>query len=255
MKNFQQTQLDFIAHIKDPDANPYQGDIEDDRLKIYRELFFNNVLGFLSSGFPVLESLYTELVWQQLARKFFAQHHCRSPYFIDISKEFVEFLSNEYEPTESDPVFMQELAHYEWLELDVSVRKSPITSLQKAAQPWDGDSEVVWLCMSHLASLVSYQFPVHQISQEFQPSESQGVNYLVVYRDSEDEVNFTLVNEVTAHLLSIIQTEDKITVESLIQTMIAAMPQLEPQQVSDSLQQVLQELLTQQILLPVNEHP
>ncbi|MGJ8680851.1 HvfC/BufC family peptide modification chaperone, partial [Paraglaciecola sp.] len=51
MKTFQQTQSEFIAHIKDPDANPYIGQIDDARLNVYRELFFNNVLGFLSSGF------------------------------------------------------------------------------------------------------------------------------------------------------------------------------------------------------------
>ncbi|MCF2949852.1 putative DNA-binding domain-containing protein [Paraglaciecola aquimarina] len=248
MKSFQQIQLDFVAHIKDPDENPYQGDIEDERLKIYRELFFNNVLGFISSGFPVLESLYCEQDWQQLARQFFAQHKSRSPYFIDISKEFVEFLSNEYQPTESDPIFLRELAHYEWLELDLSVRK-----VQQPMDFWDGQSAVSSVRMSQLASLVSYPYPVHQIAPDFQPSESQGTVYLVVYRDNTDEVNFTLVNEVTAHLLTIIQDEDKIQVQALIQSMITALPQLKPQQVIDSLQKVLQQLLSQHILLPVKD--
>lgn len=246
MKTFQQTQSEFIAHIKDPDANPYIGQIDDARLNVYRELFFNNVLGFLSSGFPVLESLYTEQNWKLLARKFFANHHSRSPYFIDISKEFVEFLSNEYEPNDSDPIFMQELAHYEWLELDVSVRKS-----RQDGVIWDGKSEVTDVCLSQLASLVSYQFPVHQISTDFQPSESAGTVYLVVYRDDEDEVNFTLVNEVTAHLLNTIQHSGKIEIKSLMQVMIEAMPQLDAKQVSESLQQVIKQLLSQQILLTV----
>ncbi|MGJ8680945.1 HvfC family RiPP maturation protein, partial [Paraglaciecola sp.] len=180
------------------------------------------------------------------ARKFFANHHSRSPYFIDISKEFVEFLSNEYEPNDSDPIFMQELAHYEWLELDVSVRKS-----RQDGVIWDGKSEVTDVCLSQLASLVSYQFPVHQISTDFQPSESAGTVYLVVYRDDEDEVNFTLVNEVTAHLLNTIQHSGKIEIKSLMQVMIEAMPQLDAKQVSESLQQVIKQLLSQQILLTV----
>jgi hypothetical protein len=246
MKAFQQTQLEFVAHIKDPESNPFKGEIEDARLKIYRDLFFNNVSGFLSSGFPVLESLYAPEDWQALARRFFADHHCRSPYFVDISKEFVEFLSNEYQLTDKDPEFMQELAHYEWLELDLSVRKAG----QQFA-PWDQTSKIENVVVSELASLVSYQYPVHQISPDFRPQEPSGPIYLVVYRDNEDAVNFTLVNEVTAHLINIVQQNQEVSLQDLIQVMIEAMPQLAPQQVADSVQQVVVQLLTQQILLPV----
>lgn len=246
MKAFQQIQLNFIAHIKDPSQHPFDGEIEDERLKIYRELFFNNVCGFLSSGFPVLESLYSETDWLAIARQFFAKHDCPSPYFLDISKSFVAFLSTEYEMADTDPVFMQELAHYEWLELDVSVRKS-----EQALLPWNSNLEVNAVCMSKLASLVSYQFPVHQISQDFQPLESEGEIYLVVYRDDADEVNFTLVNQVTAYLLNIIQQESAVSVQSIKQSMAEAMPQIPTEQLQKSVQQVIAQLLQQQILLPI----
>lgn len=247
MKSFIEHQHAFIQHIKNPQANTFDEGIEDRRLKIYRDLFFNNILGFISSGFPVLESLYSVDDWKALVRKFFIQHQCRSPYFIDISKEFVEYLSSEYELTEIDPVFMRELAHYEWLELDVSVRKSA-----ELAEPWDGESEVTRVQISELASLVSYEYPVQQISVDFQPTEASDVVYIVVYRDTTDEVNFTLVNAVTAHLLNVIQAQDSITVDALNNMMIEAMPQLEAEQVVGFLKPVLQQLLSQQILLPVD---
>jgi hypothetical protein len=248
MTSFRETQHAFIQHIKNPEANPFDGGIEDRRLKIYRELFFNNILGFLSSGFPVLESLYSEQQWQTLARAFFIEHTCRSPYFVDISKEFVEYLSSEYELGEFDPVFMRELAHYEWMELDVSIRKS-----QQTAQAWDGHSPVIQVQMSDLASLVSYQYPVHQISTDFYPSQASDTVYLVVYRDATDEVNFTLINAVSAHLLNTIMQQGVATVDLLSETMIEAMPQLDVQQITESLQQVLQQLLKQEILLPADE--
>jgi hypothetical protein len=248
MKSFSETQHAFIQHIKNPQANPLVGGIEDRRLKIYRELFFNNILGFLSSGFPVLESLYSEKQWQDLARNFFVEHKCRSPYFIDISKEFVEYLSKEYELGESDPVFMRELAHYEWLELDVSFRQS-----SQIVKAWDGYSPITDVKMSDLASLVSYQYPVHQISADYYPTQASEVVFIVVYRDATDEVNFTLVNVVSAHLLNIILQQGVSTVDSLSKTMIEAMPQLGVQQITESLQQVLQQLLKQEILLPVDK--
>jgi hypothetical protein len=245
MTTFKETQIAFMQHIKNPLANPFDGGIEDRRLDIYRELFFNNILGFLSSGFPVLESLYSEQQWKVLARRFFSEHQCRSPYFIDISKEFVEYLSSEYELIESDPIFMRELAHYEWLELDVSVRKS-----SQSLKPWDGHSQISQVQMSDLATLVSYQYPVHQISVDFCPTEAGEVVYLVIYRDATDEVNFTLINEVSAHLLNNIMQQGVASIDSLNQMMIEALPQLEVQQITESLKQVLQQLLVQEILLP-----
>ena len=244
MTSFQDTQYAFMQHIKNPEAHPFDGGIEERRLKIYRELFFNNIMGFLSSGFPVLKSLYCEQRWAALGRKFFIQHTCRSPYFIDISKEFVEYLSSEYEICDFDPVFMRELAHYEWLELDVSVRKS-----SQSAQVWDGYSPVTQVQMSDLATLVSYQYPVHQISADFQPTQASEVVYLVIYRDVTDEVNFTLVNAVSAHLLNSIGQKGVATIDSLTTTMLEAMPQLDVEHITGSLQQVLQQLLRQQILL------
>lgn len=248
MKPFQVIQHDFIQHIKNAEVKPFAGGIEDRRLKIYRELFFNNILGFLSSGFPVLQSLYDEQQWNLLARKFFIEHECISPYFIDISKEFVEYLSSEYQLCESDPVFMGELAHYEWLELDVSVRKS-----NQSATAWDGHSQITQVQMSDLASLVSYQYPVHQIGVDFIPTQPSEVVYLVIYRDATDEVNFTLLNAVTAHLLNTIMQQGVVTVDSLSKIMIEAMPQLDVQQITESLQQVLQQLLMQQILFLAEE--
>lgn len=246
MTSFKDIQYAFIQHIKNPEANPSVNDIEDRRLKIYRELFFNNILGFLSSGFPVLQSLYSEQQWRGLARKFFIEHACRSPYFVDISKEFVEYLSNEYVLSDHDPIFIKELAHYEWLELDVSVRKS-----SQERFPWDGKSPVTQVQMSDLASLVSYQYPVHQVSSDYQPTEFNDVIYLVIYRDDKDEVNFSLLNAVSAFLLNTILEHQTISIARLNELMSQAMPQLTVAQVSDSLLQVVKQLLNQQILLPV----
>jgi hypothetical protein len=77
--------------------------------------------------------------------------------------------------------------------------------------------------------------------------------YLVVYRDATDEVNFTLINAVSAHLLNTIMQQGVATVDLLSETMIEAMPQLDVQQITESLQQVLQQLLKQEILLPADE--
>ncbi len=245
MSSLHAIQNQFADHLRNPDTNAPVVGLEDRRLNIYRELFFNNVLGFLASGFPVLKSLFEEDRWKQLARTFFSEHECRSPYFVDISKEFVEFLSNEYERLGDEPVFMEELAHYEWIELAISIRKQ-----EHEVIPWDGQSALENIALSELAELLSYQFPVHQISPEYQPEESEEATYFVVHRNSDDEVNFTEINAITAHLLSVVHQNENIDIDTLVQSMCEAMPQVPQEQVQAGAKQILVQMLNAQILVP-----
>ena len=130
---------------------------------------------------------------------------------------------------------MRELTHYKWLELNVSVRKS-----SQVTKKWDGFSPINQVQISELATLVSYQYPVHQISAEFSPSQITEITEIVnivVYRDTTDEVNFTLINTVSAHLLNSIMKQGRATVDSLTKIMIEAMPQLDVHQITGSPQQ------------------
>lgn len=247
MADFRHIQQEFMAHLKDPENVVFNCDIEERRLSIYRELIFNNVLGFLSSGFPVLKSLYQSKDWLLLARQFFANHRCRSPYFTDISLEFVEYLSTEHQVNENDPPFLCELAHYEWLELSMSIKKC-----EDQVCVWDSQNAPLptLLQFSPLATLVSYDYPVHQISVDFQPQSPSEPVYLVVYRNSDDDVNFTLVNQLSAHLLCVIQQLDNIELPDLIIQMQLALPQIVASQLSRSVNDIVEQMLRKEILLP-----
>ena len=41
--SFIDIQNEFMAHIRKPNTNPCPADVEDRRMAIYRELFFNNI--------------------------------------------------------------------------------------------------------------------------------------------------------------------------------------------------------------------
>lgn len=244
MRQFQQRQIKFAEHIRDPDNTAPLQDLEDRRLQIYRELFFNNVQGFLENSFPVLKSLYQCDQWQRLVRSFLVTHHCRSPYFIDISKEFVEYLSNSYHKHPADPVFLEELAHYEWIELAVDTRTHDIE-----ITPWDGAEQVGDVAFSPLAELLSYRYPVHQICPDFQPAVSNGYTYLVVHRQRDNQVRFTEINALSAHLLNVV-AQQSIPLDQLVQQMQRDLPQFDAAQLAQGAQQIVQQMLLAEILLP-----
>ena len=47
-------QFELTRHLRDPQASPAPAGIEDRRLAIYRDLFFNNIESLLSGNFPVI---------------------------------------------------------------------------------------------------------------------------------------------------------------------------------------------------------
>jgi hypothetical protein len=201
LPTFQQTQYAFAAHLRNPDANPAPPDIEDRRMNIYRELVYNNIESFIATGFPVLRQLIADQQWHALVRDFVSRHCSHSPYFLEISQEFLNYLQEEREPLMTDPPFMLELAHYEWVELALDVAEGDIPGLP--SDPVDVMAES--LQVSPLAWRLSYQYPVHLIGPEYQPAEPPDQpTFLVVYRNREHRVKFLETNVVTTRLLQLL---------------------------------------------------
>jgi hypothetical protein len=184
-------------------------------MAIYRELFFNNLLKLLSNTFPVLKRIHDRERWRQLVRLFMIHHRAQTPYFLQIPKEFIAFLDAGYPGAESDFPFLRELAHYEWIELELSV--STAANDMQCVQP-DGDLLDGVPVMSQLARQLSYRFPVHRISVDYLPAEpGDQATYLAVYRDASDEVGFMELNPVTARLLQLIdENEDAVSGRALL---------------------------------------
>ncbi|MEO2266630.1 HvfC family RiPP maturation protein [Pseudoalteromonas pernae] len=245
--HFKEVQAQFSAHIRDPENNTCPSDIEDRRMGIYRDLFFNNVNGFLESGFPVLRSIYQDDMWLALVRSFFARHQAHSPYFVDISKEFVTFLAQEYEPLDTDPAFLIELAHYEWVELAVATAKEtrryrPVVDI--AREP---------LYFSDCAQVVCYHYPVQTISVQHQPQQPDEVpSYICVYRDTDDEVQFLALNAMTALLLDGIQQQDGALFSDLCAAIYEQAPHFTLVQIEQGAKQILSELVQRRIVLTLD---
>lgn len=240
-------QYEFAAHIRDPQRSPLPADVEDRRMAIYRELFFNNVRGFLESGFPVLHSLYTDADWQAMARDFFSRHRCQSPLFLEIAEEFLDYLQNERITQPEDPPFLLELAHYEWVELALSVAEEEIDL--SGINP-DGDLLEEVPVVSPLAWPLSYSFEVHRISTEYRPvAPGAQPTHIVVYRDCDDEVHFMEVNVVTARLLHLLSEDDALTGRAALEQIAGELHHPQPEVVIAGGRQTLEELKRRDILL------
>lgn len=191
-----QRQYEFAAHIRNPDQVAVPQDVDPRRMKVYSDLFFNNVKGFVDGTFPVCAEIMGAKRWHEIARQFFEQHHCKTPYFLEIPQEFLQFLENSFEPQDTDPPYLYELAHYEWLELAVDVAEDSVLG------ECDANADLA-SCQPVLATAAEgfvYQYPVHQISAE-NPLPGARQTALIVFRDRQDQVRFIETNLMTIHLL------------------------------------------------------
>lgn len=212
--DFQEKQYAFARHIRDPKHNPAPADVDDSRMAIYRELFFNNLRSLLSQTFPVLKKLHDQEKWNSLIRQFMVRHEAQTPYFLEIPQEFLQFLQDGYELQPDDFPFLVELAHYEWVELALSVSDevNDTTDIDNDGSLLDGIP-----VLSRLAWTFAYHFPVHRISTDFLPDAvGDQATILTICRKANDDMDFMELNPVTARLIEMIESNDTKTGRQLL---------------------------------------
>ena len=245
--DFKQTQYAFAAHIRDPQQHPCPQDVEDRRMNIYRELFYNNVESFISSSFPVLRKILDDVQWHTLIRDYFARHKASTPLFPEMPREFLHYLQNEHEPQDNDPPFLLELAHYEWVELALTLADEENDLKQLSS---NGDLLAQHPVLSSLAWPLQYRYPVHQIGPDYQPEQpADSPTFIIVYRNQNDEIGFLEVNPVTARLLQLLTENPTRSGRSVLEQIAKEINHVDPEVVVQGGLTILQDLQARDIIL------
>lgn len=245
---FQDQQFELARKIRTGNASGS----ERRRLNVYQELFFNNIEGFCSNGFPVLKSVLPESVWLAWIRSFLIHSECHSPFFVDIAEEFLSFLNETLNSAlaEGKPEFWRallptydvledntrsllqtvnlkkypwllELAHYEWVELFVSTQEPESSYRLKDLREFcKGETK---LKLSASALPLAYQYPVQTIRVGHVENIKNQLTPLLVYQSwryegnevHQGETQFVLVDVVSVHLLHFLQSQSASYTEML----------------------------------------
>ena len=240
-------QTSFAAHIRDPQSVAAPEGVEDRRMSIYRDLFFNNICNLLSANFPVLKSLYTKAAWTTLCREFYRDYRCHTPLFPELPREFLQYLQDHRQDHVEDRPFMLELAHYEWIELALTLDE---TELDDIGVSRHGDLLGGTPVLSPLAWPLSYQYPVHQIRIEFQPKTAPDkATHLLVWRLPDYTVKFMQLNEISLMLLQKIKEEPTLSGLELLTAIGRHINHPKPQVVLEGGLSLLNELKDKQVIL------
>lgn len=238
-------------------ALPAPFGIPSERLAVYRELVLNNVSGFIRSTYPVLRQICGDTLFDQKISLFFRQSELDSPYFVDIPKAFLDWLPAHASDL---PPFALELAHYEWLELDLFRRAdateavsteaapaaaSPTEALPAAASQSPVQSSLTLssqLQLTPLLEVVAYQYPVQQLSVQYQPAEPPASpTFLALYRNSAQQVCFLQLTALSSASLQLLQQQP--CLQQVLTTLMPLVPALAEAELRQGLLALAQQLL------------
>ena len=247
LPKFKKVQYAFTANMRDATQSA-PNDVEPRRLAVYQELLFNNVNEILKQGFPVLHSILEEQQWDNMVRDYFATHQAKTPLFYKIPEEFLAYLQYERHVA-SDPAFLLELAHYEWMELVAELADDKIDESGYEREGYLLKGKPV---LSPFVWLLQYQFPVHQIGKNYQPDTMpENSTLLVVYRTLQDKVKFMELNQVAGQLIAYLRDKPELTGYEILQTIAEELQHPNPETVITAGHELLQEYLDEDIILGV----
>lgn len=190
--HFQDT---YSHYLRAPTENSLPEGIPPRRSRVYEELLFNNVCGFLDRCFPVARSLLENNDWRLLNRRFYQDWQSHTPYFGKIPLEFVRYIQQAQDLGLTD--WFAELLDYEWRELEVDLHPDKVPRVHLPT----GDN--YRLKLNPTLQNLQYQWPVHQISKDHVPTESKPT-FLLVFRSFDHRVHFMEINAMTSALLQIL---------------------------------------------------
>ena len=218
MMNFQTVQKQFLAHLRDPINQPIPNGFTHQGIQIYVDLLYTNFNESLERCFPLTHQLVGEEIWQRLVKSFITEHSCQSPYYRQLPEQFISYLQAK-KTDEFAPPYLLELAHFEWIELALTVAESdPIINPNTITNDWLVSRPL----FAPVFAIFHYQYPVQLINSHFQPTEPpEQPTHILGFRDKNDVVQFIELEPATSRLLEILYTTDFTVLEAVNHIAIA----------------------------------
>jgi hypothetical protein len=250
MTDFQQVQRQFLAHLRNQERQQLPAGFAPRGTDVYVDLLYNKFNDSLTTCFPVTYAILDETAWQRLLKDFIAEHRCRSPYYRQIPDEFVRYLQSERQAA-SDPPFLAELAHFEWMELVLSIAEAEPFRAETLSDAQLLDAVLVF---APVMKLLHYLWPVPQISRTYLPDEPPAApTHILGFRDATDEVRFIALNQMTAGLVQLLQKQH--TARQVLHELGRDLLPLELSNLEHFAQSILADLHRQGVVIGIKDLP
>lgn len=213
-----------------------QAEFKQEKIQIYRQLVRNGFNDVVSPCFPVLSAILGQQQWQQLTHAIYSSQPLTNACYTTLAYQVVKYL--QHTPLKDAP-FAADLAHYEWLELEIMLNAveemhhscpSSNTSKDLMRQP---------IQFSPNCRLLNYDYPVQRIDIGHQPNQTNPT-FILAYLGSQ-QVEFIELNPLSHQLLSYLKAH-QCSAQSMLESLIEMNPTAQSKQLNQELHELLIEL-------------
>lgn len=182
LNDFRQYQFALARHLRDPLGVPAPDGVNAADAGGCTQEMVDHLCDVLEPAFTVTRALLGDDLWQHAVRLFLKDAPSHAPWATAVQRAFVEHVCASPD-MQGLPAWLQDLAHFEWLQSAVST--SPVTW-----PAFDAAGDVmqrpVVLNPTHVEA--TYEWPVHSIDTDHRPDDMQST-YVSVLRDAQDELH------------------------------------------------------------------
>lgn len=248
---FLAAQRAFARHLRDPDGHGCPPHLPDARVEVYRYAVFSNIERFMGDNFPRVKEVLPAATWRAMVRDYLVRQPAVTPVFSRLPGEFLDYLRHRrHEPT--DPPYLYELAHFDWLENVVSVdeRQVPVDGIDP-----DGDLLEAPIVVNPLHRVETYRFPVQAINATFQPVEAPPrATHLVAFRDRAHRYGVIDLNAVSCRLFEAVRDTPERGARAILQDIAASLGQADPVPVLKGGLEILVRMRARELILGTRRH-
>lgn len=181
-----------------------------DRLHHYRRLIYNIIDDALESAYPISRKQLNEVQWKQLVDEFVKEHPCQNPQLYLMPGELIHFASKKDYATQFNIPYLIDMLNFEWVEVIVHAMKDVELDVYEK----EGDFLNNTIYFTPYFQLTSLNYPIHKL-KETAIENHKAAYFLLVYRQPNGTVQYTELNNVTAHIINDMYTNDKTLLEAL----------------------------------------
>ena len=238
MSSYLKTVQEFAHKVKQP-ASLSSMPFDQDKSELYHSLVVGSISSVISPCFPVLTSILSEQQWQIIVKEFLTKYQHDTYLYNRLAYDMVKFLQ-QHNITEYP--FSAELAHYEWIELEISLIDEQPENMPDLSNSLLTTS----FQLSNLARILNYQYDVENICQEYIPSKPLS-SYLIVYK-LNNAINFSKISEINFQILTYMLNQ-QVTSQEVIQALCAMHGSIDKNILQNQVEEMLHKLLVKKIII------
>jgi len=240
LKKAQESLKDICFNESFSNDDPFIKSQSPIKQSIYRHLVFDNIHAVICAAMPLTEKHYGEDKFKELVQNFVYNIKIQSPYYRDIPKEFLSFISFKG--------ILNDLSHDELTEFDMAFWSDAtnIPTHNSDAQLLDAK-----LYLNPVISLNKYDYPIHKVDNETILEEIKpNVTFRLLYRNLEQNtIHKVLLNEVSYKFLRHAMCDKDLNFSMILDKLMDEFKTVDQEKIATQAVGFLKELIDKKIVL------